>query len=168
MAQASNRALLRIGCAQAADIDNLLILERACFTDYYEQHRFGPADFAAYLRSARRIMYVAKLDSQLVGYVAGAVKRSRESLLAGLDSLAVQPAFRGRGIGDRLLQAFTEEAKRRNCRRILLTVAVPNDDGMRFFSKRGFRRVRRLADHYDVGVDGIVMRSNLGMSGGAS
>ncbi len=40
---------------------------------------------------------------------------------------------------------------------ILLEVAAANSDGLRFFSKRGFLRIRDLPGYYGRGLDGVLM-----------
>ena len=148
---------LRIRAAREDDIASLVGLEKICFKKYYEEHRFGEAEFAYYMRSSRAIICVATLESVVTGYVAGLVRHSRKRLLANLDSIAVLPGARGQGICGRLLRRFIREAKEEGCARILITVAVDNKEGMRYFMKRGFCRIRRLRSYYGRGLDGVVM-----------
>ena len=154
-----SRALrtLRIRAGREDDIESLVRLEKICFKKYYEEHRFGEAEFASYMRSSRAIICVATLESVVTGYVAGLVRRSRRRLLANLDSIAVLPGARGQGICGRLLRRFIKEAKEEGCARVVITVAVDNKEGMRYFMKRGFRRIRRLRSYYGRGLDGVVM-----------
>ncbi len=154
-----SRALrtLRIRAGREDDIASLVRLEKICFKKYYEEHRFGEAEFAYYMRSSRAIICVATLESVVTGYVAGLVRRSRRRLLANLDSIAVLPGARGQGICGRLLRRFMREAKEEGCARVVITVAVDNKEGMRYFMKRGFYRIRRLRSYYGRGFDGVVM-----------
>jgi ribosomal-protein-alanine N-acetyltransferase len=141
-----------------ADIPELLDLEKACFTEYYRQHRFGAYEFADYIQDEAKIVRLARVGADLAGYVAGTVDRSGPELIARLDSLAVMEEFREKGVGDHLLTVFVREVKRRGCLRILITVAAANESGIMFFSNRDFQTMRRLPDYYDEGVDGILMR----------
>ncbi|MHC4498167.1 MAG: GNAT family N-acetyltransferase [Planctomycetota bacterium] len=148
---------LRIRAGREDDIVSLVRLEKICFKKYYEEHRFGEAEFAYYMRSSRAIICVATLESVVTGYVAGLVRRSRRRLLANLDSIAVLPGARGQGICGRLLRRFMKEAKEERCARVVITVAVDNKEGMRYFMKRGFCRIRLLRSYYGRGLDGVVM-----------
>jgi len=148
---------LRIRAGREDDIASLVRLEKICFQKYYEEHRFGEAEFAYYMRSGRAIIYVATLESVVTGYVAGLVRRSRGGLLANLDSVAVLPGAREQGICGRLLRRFMREAKEEGCARVVITVAVDNKEGMRYFMKRGFCSIRRLRSYYGRGFDGVVM-----------
>lgn len=154
-----SRALrtLRIRAAKEDDIASLVRLEKICFKKYYEEHRFGEGEFAYYMRSSRAIICVGTLESVVTGYVAGLVRHSRRRLLANLDSIAVLPGARGQGICGRLLRRFMREAKKHGCARVVITVAVDNKAGMRYFMKRGFCRIRRLRSYYGRGFDGVVM-----------
>ena len=154
-----SRALrtLRIRAGREDDIESLVRLEKICFKKYYEEHRFGETEFAYYMRSSRAIICVATLESVVAGYVAGLVRRSRRRLLANLDSIAVLPGERGQGICGRLLRRFMREASEEGCARVIIKVAVDNKEGMRYFMKRGFCRIRRLRSYYGRGLDGVVM-----------
>lgn len=152
---------LHIRQAQDYDIAELVSLENECFGTYYRDHRFSERDFTAYLQSGRHILIVATQNSSVVGYVAGLVRVSRSGPSASLDSLAVLPPWRRKSIGNRLLQTFVEQARQRACKRITLEVAFPNRSGILFFSRQGFRRVRRISSYYGEGLDGIRMEREI-------
>jgi amino-acid N-acetyltransferase len=80
---------------------------------------------------------VRAADDRLAG-VAGSERYGASWLLR---SLAVDPAFRGRGIGSALLAAVVAEARERGAREIFLLTTDADD----FFAARGFRVVRRAA-----------------------
>jgi ribosomal protein S18 acetylase RimI-like enzyme len=152
---------LQIRGARECDILDLVSLEKECFDTYYQEHRFNEAEFVNYLRKKKAIFLVAILDSFLVGYVVGLVRTSQSQLSASLDSIAVLLRSRGSGVGDQLMQRFIEEAKRRACKRIMLDVAAPNENGIRFFSRRGFQRIRCLPAYYGKELDGILMKLDI-------
>jgi amino-acid N-acetyltransferase len=97
---------------------------------------------------------VAELDGQVVG--CGAVHVMWEDL-AEVRTVAVDPAYRGRGIGDRILPALLDAARELGVRRVfVLTFAVD------FFRRHGFAEVSgtpvdeevfaELLRSYDEGV----------------
>ncbi|MHB0959436.1 MAG: GNAT family N-acetyltransferase [Pirellulaceae bacterium] len=56
-----------------------------------------------------------------------------------LSSLAVTPAFAGRGIGQALVQRFAAEARKQGCQSVYLTTdGVNNEHVNRFYAKCGF------------------------------
>jgi ribosomal protein S18 acetylase RimI-like enzyme len=52
--------------------------------------------------------------------------------------------FQGNGLGRRLLQAVLDEARRRDCGRVLLVAYHGNDAAIAFYRRRGFREVGRF------------------------
>lgn len=152
---------LQIRHAEDSDIRNLVCLENECFRTYYKEHRFSEAEFIDYLYKKQTILLAAILNSSVIGYVAGSVKTSRSQLLARLDSIAVFPKFRRKGVGKQLMQSFVEEAKQQTCKRIILEIAAINENGILFFSRLGFRRIRRLPEYYGEGLDGVLMRLDI-------
>ena len=152
---------LQIRRAKECDILELVLLENECFDTYYREHRFNKAAFTDYLHKKGPIFLVAILNSSPIGYVAGSVRTLRSQLSAWLDSIAVSPTSRERGVGDRLMQCFIEEAKRRACKSVMLEVAVANENGVLFFSRRGFRKIRHLPAYYGEGLDGVLMELDI-------
>jgi len=60
--------------------------------------------------------------------------------VAGLFSIGVSPELRGTGAGEKLVQAFLGEAKRRSCRKVFLTTDRDGNDTVNaFYRKMGFR-----------------------------
>ena len=145
--------------AKESDIGDLVSLERQCFDTYYREHRFNEEDFMNYLRRKGAILLVAILNSTLIGYAAGLVKTSSSQPSATLDSIAVLPSSRKKGIGDKLMQRFLEEVKKLRCNKVTLAVAVANENGILFFTRRGFQRIRRLPAYYGKELDGILMKT---------
>lgn len=152
---------VQIRWANESDVSDLTCLENECFDTYYRGHRFDKTQFISYLDRKRAIFFVAVSDSSLIGYVAGSVRASRSESWARLDSIAVLPQSRRKGVGDRLMQRFISEVTRRASKTIILEVAAANENGILFFSKHGFERTRRLPAYYGKGFDGILMKLDI-------
>jgi ribosomal protein S18 acetylase RimI-like enzyme len=154
--------VFQIRQADKSDIPYLVELDDKCFdTYYYRKIKFSKSDFHAYFRIKKPILLVATRDSCLVGYVAGAVRSSEGLSITHLDSLAVSSTERRQGLGGNLLQLFIEEAKRQACMMVVLEVAKANEDGLDFFSKRGFRNVADLSEYYGRDLDGVLMERSV-------
>ncbi|UCE47588.1 MAG: GNAT family N-acetyltransferase [Phycisphaerales bacterium] len=82
-------------------------------------------------------------------------------LIAHLDSVAVSSIERRQGIGGDLLEVFIQEAKQRACETVLLEVARAHEEGLDFFSKRGFRRTTDLPEYYGRDLDSVLMELRL-------
>jgi len=153
--------MVQIRRGNEADIDDLLVIEDECFSIYYYgQYKFGVDEFLYYLYGPNCILLVATPNGHVVGYTA-AVRRPRAGAILHIDSIAVLPEYRNRGIGDQLLQALTDQARQRRCKTLVLEVATPNEAGIAFFNRHGFREVRKLPNYYGRGLDGILMAAEL-------
>jgi len=158
MINRKGRKVLQIRRARECDVHELVILEEECFdVYYYREHRFDETKFNDYLQKKGYILLVAVLNSCLIGYVAGLAHTSRVQLVAFLDSIAVSPSAREKGVGRQLLRHFIEEAKQQACKKVMLEVAMANEEGILFFSRRGFRKIRNLSEFYGKGLDGVLM-----------
>lgn len=93
---------------------------------------------------AKRMVYVAKVDGTVVGYVTlsvmdrggpGAVVHKAMRL----DAICVDEMARGQGIGKAMVTDVRALAKAFGCREVLLGVHPENDAAVAFYQKCGFR-----------------------------
>ena len=114
---------------------------RACFTGYYRWHA---------KRTLRDVPWVraAVVDGRLTGF-------SLLTLLAPeagyVYYLAVDPAFRRRGVGARLLDDALRLLGGRAARVVYAAVEVDNDPSLALFRGRSFREVAKDEPHYTEG-----------------
>lgn len=104
-----------------------------------------------------RCYFVARSDDRVAGY-AGLMTVGSD---ADVQTIAVAPQFRHRGLGARLLDELLLEATRRGCSRATLEVAASSDDAQRLYRRRGFAVVGRRSGYYGPGVDALIMRLRL-------
>jgi len=150
--------VLEVRQANKQDIDDLLTVEEECFdVYYYGDYKFDQSDFRHYLRDTRCIFLVAVRESHALGYIAGSIAPSRTQGIAHVDSIGVLPKTQRKGVGSQLLQRFIQEAQHRSCKLVMLEVAAANENGLAFFAKHGFRRIRKLPKYYGRGLDGELM-----------
>jgi L-asparaginase II/GNAT superfamily N-acetyltransferase len=88
---------------------------------------------------------------RLEGEVTGVVRGHFIGGLASVDELMVKEGARGRGVGSSLLGRFEEEARRRQCSRIVLR-AVKNTRAEDFYCRRGYHR-ECVQYGYEFGYD---------------
>ena len=91
-----------------------------------------------------RLLYVAKLDTRVVGYVMlSRMDRGGPGAVCyqamRLDSICVDEALRGHGIGKAMIRDVCALAKAFGCRELMLGVHPENDDAVAFYQKCGFR-----------------------------
>jgi len=118
--------------------------------------------FAGYLDDPRRVLLVAEIEGEPVGYamlihgepddpdVVGAVA-SRPTI--DLNKFYVHPERHGSGIAAALMDAAIEVARVAGARSLWLGVNVENDRANRFYAKHGFAVVGtkrfKLGDRYE-------------------
>jgi len=116
-----------------------------------------------YLRDDPQFVYLAFAASgDVAGYVVGAIDDSGLSerfadigYVAAFGDLTrkypahlhinLAPAFRNRGIGGRLIEAFVTEATRRGAPGVHVVTSA-NSDNVRFYNRNGFIEVARTKD----------------------
>ncbi len=91
-----------------------------------------------------RMVYVAKRDSTIVGYVVLAILKkggpgTLEKKLLRLDSIVVDQTLRRQGIGKQMVVAARALASAFGCREMILGVHPENDGAVVFYQKMGFR-----------------------------
>lgn len=123
-----------------------------------EHHEFDPKRFIAPLPDlARRygnflvsqaqqvdkIVLVAELDGEVVGYAYAGVEGNDYMVLRGpageVYDLVIDPSHRRQGIGSRLLQATLDALARHGAPRAVLFTAAKNKSAEAMFAKAGFR-----------------------------
>jgi ribosomal protein S18 acetylase RimI-like enzyme len=67
-----------------------------------------------------------------------------------LKSLAVDEAWRSRGIGAALVAAVAEECRRRDGHRLLVATAAASIGALQFYQRQGFRFRRIVRDFYSA------------------
>lgn len=86
------------------------------------------------VRSRRRKVLVAEVGGRVAGFVIAYKRRSQ----AYVDSIAVDPGFRDRGVGGKLLESLEEAFRSEKVRRIALSVKEGNFRALDFYLRRGY------------------------------
>jgi ribosomal-protein-alanine N-acetyltransferase len=78
-----------------------------------------------------------------------------------LVSVAVDPAFLGKGAASALMDGTLGRLRRRKIIRLGLMVKATNRRARAFYEKYGFRKLRRVAGYYEDGADGLSLAKDL-------
>lgn len=110
------------------------------------------------LTSPTREVYVGLIDGRPIGF---AVLMMRGAFVGFVQSLAVEPDLRGRGIGQALMR-FAEDRILRDTPNVFLCVSSFNDGAQRFYRRLGYEVVGELTDMLIPGHSEILMRKSTG------
>ena len=132
-----------------ADLDDVLVVEQAVFTDPWPR-----TFFLDEIGHDRSLAVVVRERGILAGYLL-AWRLDGEMHLG---NLAVTPAFQRRGIGRYLLEWLIAQAKAGGQERITLEVRASNFAAQELYRRFGFRAVALRRGYYqDTGEDALVM-----------
>jgi ribosomal-protein-alanine N-acetyltransferase len=139
------------------DMPGIMALERELFPEDAWTPEMFAAEFAQ--SASRRLYLVAEEGTALIGY-AGMMFTGGPQ--ADVVTLAVDPAYWGKGTGTALLTALVDEAHKRGCTEVLLEVREDNPRARRLYLRHGFAEVGIRRGYYQPsGVDAVVMRKEL-------
>jgi ribosomal protein S18 acetylase RimI-like enzyme len=101
--------------------------------------------YAQWLSEQDAFVLLAAGPARPVGYALVHMRGPEETWATGeriarLETLAVLPAYRGRGIGTALIDAVYRELRARGVRQLDVSVIAYNSDAVRFFGRLGLAR----------------------------
>jgi ribosomal-protein-alanine N-acetyltransferase len=139
--------------ATAADLDGVLAIEHASFSDPWSRGSFRS------LLGASHVYFPVVEDAGAPVAFAVALFAADEGELA---NLAVAPVARTRGLGAQLLDDVLTVASARGARTVWLEVRESNVAARGLYGSRGFVEVGRRRRYYDDPVeDALVLRRSL-------
>lgn len=147
---------MTLRAATPDDIPALATLEAASFST----DQLAVRHFRRFLRCGNCTMLVAEESGALAGYVL--VLYRSNSRAARIYSIAVSGSFRGRGIGERLLEQAEQAAHRRGSNVMRLEVRPDNRAAIGMYEKNGYRRFGMFPAFYEDGTDALRLEKALG------
>ena len=151
-----------IRSAAASDVDAVVELEEVCLGDDAWTRGLVEQGIAASLPTVSYL--VAEEDGAVVGHaVVSAVGDDAE-----LQRIAVDPAYRRRGLATALLAAAEDLVGALGATRLLLEVREDNSAATAFYEGRGFVEVGRRPGYYRDGAAAMVLGKKVDRSGTAS
>ena len=123
-------------------------IERASFG----KHAWPAELFVEYWRHTPDLFLIARLGRRITGY---SITRT-DWRGAELESIAVDPRYRGRGVAQALLDATLAQLPAGVALRLMVSTA--NDAALRFYRQYGFIRTRLVKRYYGKGRDAWRMR----------
>jgi ribosomal-protein-alanine N-acetyltransferase len=138
---------------QLGDLAKVVQVEKASFPE----RPYSRLDFLAYLLTARDGFVVASRDGSVLGYVI-AISQGREG---SIQSIAVSPDSRGKGVGELLMRSAIDRLAGK-CDRVHLLVDAKNETAIRLYRKLSFEETGKVVRrYYPNGGDAVEMARDL-------
>lgn len=135
---------MKIRRAVPGDLFAVNQIERTCF----DSSPFEMGFIREMLVSRHFITWVAE-EEEVIGYIT-LMKREDEPVLR-LISLAVVPAYRGRGVGKALLEEVKKYALRNGKQKVSLEVRITNVPAVNLYLQSGFKIKGIIRGYYKRG-----------------
>lgn len=142
-------SLVSIRMAKLFDLPEIMRIEHRSFREKYPR-----GIFLMFLENNPESFLVAEYNGHVVGYVMGYLKPDFEGHIM---SIAVDPEYRGNGIGRALMVAVIDKLIKLGARYIGLEVRVSNRRAIKLYEGLGFKTVKRIYGYYSDGEDAYYM-----------
>lgn len=142
---------LQVRRARPSDAAAILALEDAFPTD-----RMSARSVRRLITAPSACVLVAVADAQMVAALVLLLRRN--SRWARIYSVVVADAWRGRGVGRRLIGAAERRARALDCEGISLEVRVDNAAARGLYRALGYQELRTLPGYYADSMPGVRLR----------
>jgi ribosomal protein S18 acetylase RimI-like enzyme len=134
---------LNFRLALIADLDALVALEKQCFVE----DRISRRSFRRFIEMPRDRLVVAVRNGEILGYCL--VLMHKATRLARIYSIAVLPASRGLGLGEKLIRQAEYQAVEAGRIIMRLEVREDNPGAIALYRRLGYRQFGTLRDYYE-------------------
>ena len=125
------------------DLSRIIDLERKCFS---KKNAYNTKQLRYLIVNANSNCLAEIANNIIRGFIIVTYKNG--SGIAGIETLNVDPLYRGMGIGKKLLIFSEEEMYFRLIRKIRLEVSINNTPAINLYEKSGFRKISILKNYY--------------------
>lgn len=135
------------------DLEQIQRIEQLSFKNPYP-----PYYMKALIESLSDISIVAEIGSKIIGYIFARVEFGR---IGHIITIAVDPSYRRRGIGEKLMKEALSALRKLGCSSVYLEVRVSNNPAINLYKKLGFKIRSRVKRYYRDGEDAFIMDISL-------
>lgn len=141
--------------ALAADLPALIAIENRCF----DADRISERSFHHLLTRANALTLIEEKRGTIRGYVM--LLFHRNTSITRMYSLAVDPLWRGKGIGNALIEVAEAKALDRGMVSMRLEVRVDNIGAQALYRKLGYRPFATVSQYYEDNADALRLEKAL-------
>lgn len=136
------------------DLDQIMKIEKISFPD---RKAYSRSYFETLYRNYPQGFIIAEAENKVIGYT---ICRSRNGF-AEIISLAVDPDWREKGIGTKLINFLINHFKERGFKKIILHVRTENKKAIVFYQSLGFKILNIIENYYSNGKDSYLMKKEI-------
>jgi len=144
--------LIRVNQKSATFIDDVFLIEKDTFPDYWNKEHIS-AEFS----SNYSFSFLLLIDNSVIGYLFS-TKLFDE---VQLNKICIHQSYRNMNYGFYLLNFLIAEAIKHAVQRIILEVNEQNVAAVKLYSRTGFKTIRKRLKIYSNRFDGLEMMLNL-------
>ncbi|MEM3880946.1 MAG: ribosomal protein S18-alanine N-acetyltransferase [Candidatus Bathyarchaeia archaeon] len=138
-------------------LDKLYEIEKQCF----EREAFTKQQLAYLLADYNTVGLVARFNDEITGFVMARIGIERNMMFGHILTVNVAPAYRRRGIAQRLLVEIESMLREKGVKECRLEVREDNVAALNLYRKLGYKVVGKLEKYYGV-AHGLYLRKSLG------
>jgi ribosomal-protein-alanine N-acetyltransferase len=142
--------------ASIRHLDRLYEIEIECF----EREAFTKQQIAHLLTDYNSVSLVAKVNSEIIGFIIGMIYLERNSLTGHILTIDISPIHRRKGTAQKLLQEIEKIFKEKGVKACRLEVREDNIAALRLYQKFGYKKVAKLKNYYG-NAHGIYLKKDL-------
>ena len=147
---------VKIESVSVKQLNELYVIEKQCF----DQEAFSQRELAYLLTDYNSIGLAAKIDGEIVGFAIARVDVQRNAPFGHILTVDVMPAYRRRGMAQKLLCEIETILRERGVKECRLEVREDNFAALSLYRKMGYEKVGILERYYGE-VDGVYLKKIL-------
>ena len=128
---------------QPSDLHQIVNLERKCFS---EQNAYSQRQLKYLITKANSCCLAELQNGMIRGFIIVLFRKG--TTVAGIETINVDPQYRGLGIGQKLITAAESEMYPQSIKRVRLEVSSGNISAIRLYEKLGFKKIALLENYY--------------------
>jgi ribosomal protein S18 acetylase RimI-like enzyme len=144
-----------IRAASLADLDRLVEIEERSFSG----DKLSKRSLKHLITKGHAIILVIMKDKQVAGDIV--VLLHRNTSLARIYSLAIDPSFRRQGLANKLIAEAEKTAAESGSFFMRLEVRIDNNSAITLYRSLGYQDIGRKADYYEDGAEALRMEKRL-------
>jgi ribosomal-protein-alanine N-acetyltransferase len=125
-------------------LDKLYEIEKHCF----DQEAFSKQQLAYLLTDNNAIGLAARVNGEIAGFAIARVDIGRTMPIGHILTVDIAPAYRRRGIAQKILHEIEAIFQERGIKESMLEVREDNVAALNLYQKLGYRKVSKLEQYY--------------------